>query len=788
MKKSLLKLAGLFSIVASLFLVSCKNEPIQTSSATDTVLTLDKTKVKAEAYPGVNFISWSPVANANGYVLFIYEGGNFVDSFEFDYDDALCFIDTEIKDGVEYSYYVESTSKSSTGRAVVTQNSMSDKVTVKAIVPAYNVNPLELVNFEQKNGGNKDFVVNSDNIKIAKDLYNKISVSLPAKAYLVYNVMLTIDNEFETTQDVYTYDVLNNIAKNDVTLYTDFTVTQAGTYTANVIVEAMNEFYGRSGLITSTESVVVSALNGSGALISSAEYKDFGKTARIEFSKFTLNNGTDAPIEYYKLYRSEKASKQYTLVDSAIKATDSTKSKFFVDDVIEDNTKNYVYTLVVTDGTNYKANPSTKELNKFVLATSQTATVIGAEDTYDADNVANDIKWTITLPSDNVAITGVYKLAKPTTDNQTPFFADFDTTANLMANLVTENNTNGETFYLYTKDEAVDTNVYLLVTTKEDNKEEAYVISSPVKMTYGTFVAPTISIEKYDNTLTFASSDEVIAVVNDVIINVNDTNSETNAVENYEYKLYKAISNVETDVSSITWKFDTANWKEVATLNMEKDDVSEDVNYTAIYKEVNLADGVYAYKVVKTDKVTGKSKAKIEYVQITATEDVNGIEYEPFISAQWDDDALESEKGLITVTFKKDTSSLIPVLGKLEGYDYEVPVQYDGSEKPEAGVKYTLYIREQHINQNLADVVWTKLDDFGTPAKNKPEADCYIYDLDENKDMQSKNIKDSLVDSLTYEYEVKDLDTSVSYRFMVVASKDNVKNYYSNTPRVDGKY
>ena len=56
-----------------------------------------------------------------------------------------------VKDGVEYSYYVESTSKSSTGRAVVTQNSMSDKVTVKAIVPAYNVNPLELVNFEQKN-------------------------------------------------------------------------------------------------------------------------------------------------------------------------------------------------------------------------------------------------------------------------------------------------------------------------------------------------------------------------------------------------------------------------------------------------------------------------------------------------------------------------------------------------------------------------------------------------------------------------------------------------------------
>ena len=51
---------------------------------------------------------------------------------------------------------------------------------------------------------------------------------------------------------------------------------------------------------------------------------------------------------------------------------------------------------------------------------------------------------------------------------------------------------------------------------------------------------------------------------------------------------------------------------------MSKNDVidSNSVKYVGIYKESNLSDGVYGYKVVKTRKDSGESVSKIEYVQI----------------------------------------------------------------------------------------------------------------------------------------------------------------------------
>lgn len=51
---------------------------------------------------------------------------------------------------------------------------------------------------------------------------------------------------------------------------------------------------------------------------------------------------------------------------------------------------------------------------------------------------------------------------------------------------------------------------------------------------------------------------------------------------------------------------------------MSKNDVidSNSVNYVGIYKESNLSDGVYGYKVVKTRKDSGESVSEIEYVQI----------------------------------------------------------------------------------------------------------------------------------------------------------------------------
>lgn len=242
MKKSILKLAGLISIVASLFLVSCKNET-PTSSSLDTVLTLDKAQVSVTAYPGMNFVSWLPVTNANGYVLYIYVGGNCISSQTYSFDDDLYYVDTNIKNNVDYTYIVEAESSSSTGRQVVTQNSMSDKKTVKAIVPPYNTKAFELATFEKN--PNSDFIVTDNNINISS-LKNKVSISFPGKAYLAYEVSL-IDSD----ENIYAQKNLYDPANNNVILYTDFTVTQPGSYKVKIIAKSINTHFADSGVVIS---------------------------------------------------------------------------------------------------------------------------------------------------------------------------------------------------------------------------------------------------------------------------------------------------------------------------------------------------------------------------------------------------------------------------------------------------------------------------------------------------------------------------------------------------------
>lgn len=480
MKRKILSVAGIFFIFASLFNVSCQNEtPTVQDFALDTVLTLDKAEVSATAYPGMNFVSWLPVTNANSYVLYIYVGGNCISSKTYAFDDDLNYVDTNIKNDVEYTYFVEAESSSSTGRAVVTQNSMSEKVTVKAIVPEYNKSALQLV--DNETNANKNYIVNSNNLHIARHNNDKLSISLPGKAYLYYDIGLTVDNEYETLRQNNFYECISNPTNNDVTLYTDFTVTQAGTYKANVVVKAINEHFGDSDIITSTESVIVSTLKGSGAIITSAKYKDFGESIRIFFTKFELENGQPAPSSYYKLYRSENGSRNYTLVTNSIKKTDETNNVFYVDDLIEDNTKDYVYTLVITDGNLYTSNPSVKFVDSYTIDSQEDTVINGVNESFAADNILNDILWTIQLPSDDAKITEIYSLEKSVDESSTVVTNDFYQNGSpVVTNLTSPNDETEKTFTITTHNHPLNSKVYLLVRTEKENKAVGEYISAPV--------------------------------------------------------------------------------------------------------------------------------------------------------------------------------------------------------------------------------------------------------------------------------------------------------------------
>lgn len=771
MKKSILKIAGLLAISASLFLASCSTDASNFSSQTDTVLNLAAPQVKATAYPGMNYISWKPVANANGYVIYIYEDGHFVKATDLAYA-VLNFVDTEIVNGVNYTYYVEATSKTSSGRAVVTENTMSEAVSVTAIVPSYNVKSLELVNYENPKG-NTEFVVNSSNLHIANDGFKKLSISFPAKAYLNYYVSCTNGNYYETTGIFDTpVDPVYDNARNDVILYVDNYITSAGTYRASVKVKAKNSHFGDSKEIVSEETVVINALDGDGAKIVSAGYKDLGKTVRVVFNKFTLADGTDAPASYYKVYRAVAGTSKYSPASGTVKPTDNTKATYFVDDVIEDNTIKYEYIVVVTDGENYSKEPEPKNVAPYTNNVAAVATISGNASIEDADGIENDIEWTIKVPSSDVKIEGVYVFEKSVTDTANVVPGDFDT-ANAVAYSAATYDTN-TTFKAFTKNHTLGNNVYMLVVTSEKDKVNAEVVSLPVKVRQYSISIPLITVEVYDNTVTGATTST--PTIDDVIINVDDYISDVENIADYTYTLYKAKSTVKSDISTITWTFDTKDWEKVETLQMKKNEVSANPKkYTAVVKVSDLEDGVYGYKVVKTDKF-GNSEVAIDYASITA--DSVSITYEPVISASWINFA--NAVSDVKVTFVKDTPAPIYIYGTsgvLDGKLTEVK-----EVKQEEGVEYSLYRRVTSVKSYpVTEVVWEKVNDkFGTT--NNIEKETVYYD---DAGSLTATTKDC-VKSITYTLTDKNLSTGNGYDYIVVAEKANAESKYSNIVSVSG--
>ena len=768
MKKSILKIAGLLAISASLFLASCSTDASNFSSQTDTVLNLAAPQVKATAYPGMNYISWKPVANANGYVIYIYEDGHYVSATDLAYN-KLNFVDTEIVNGVNYTYYVEATSKTSSGRAVVTENTMSEAVSVTAIVPSYNVKSLELVNYENPKG-NTEFVVNSSNLHIANDGFKKLSISFPAKAYLNYYVSYTKGNTYETTGIFKTpVDPVYDNARNDVILYVDNLITSAGTYRASVKVKAKNSHFGDSKEIVSEETVVINALDGDGAEIVSAGYKDLGKTVRVVFDKFTLADGTDAPASYYKVYRAVAGTSKYSPVSGTVKPTNNTKATYFVDDVIEDNTIEYEYIVVVTDGENYSGEPEPKEVDPYTNNVAGVATISGNASIEDADGIENDIEWTITVPSSDVKIEGVYVFEKSVTDTANVVPGDFDTT-NAVAYSAATYDTN-TTFKAFTKNHTLGNNVYMLVVTSEKDKVNAEVVSLPVKVLQYSISTPLITVEVYDNTVTGATTST--PTIDDVIINVDDYISAVENIADYTYTLYKAKSTVKSDISTITWTFDTKDWEKVETLQMKKNEVSANPKkYTAVVKVSDLEDGVYGYKVVKTDKF-GNSEVAIDYASITA--DSVSITYEPVISASWINFA--NAVSDVKVTFVKDTPAptyIYGTSGSLIGKVIDV-----NEVKQEEGVEYSLYRRVTSVNSYpVTEIVWEKVNgSFGTT--NTTEKETVYY-----KDGSSETI--DCVKSITYTLTDKNLSTGNGYEYIVVAEKTGAEPKYSNPASVSG--
>ena len=314
----------------------------------------------------------------------------------------------------------------------------------------------------------------------------------------------------------------------------------------------------------------------------------------------------------------------------------------------------------------------------------------------------------------------------------------------------------------------------MLVVTSEKDKVNAEVVSSPVKVLQYSISIPSITVEVYDNTVTGATTST--PTIDDVIINVDDYIYDFENIADYTYTLYKAKSTVKTDTSTITWTFDTKDWEKVETLQMKKNEVfANPTKYTAVVKVSDLEDGVYGYKVVKTDKY-GNSEVAIDYASITA--DSVAITYEPVISASWINFA--NAVSDVKVTFVKDTPAptyIYGTSGVLSGQVIDV-----NEVKQEEGVEYSLYRRVTSVKSYpVTEVVWEKVNDkFGTT--NNIEKETVYYDDGGSLTATTKDC----VKSITYTLTDKNLSTGNGYDYIVVAEKANAESKYSNIVSVSG--
>ena len=187
---------------------------------------------------------------------------------------------------------------------------------------------------------------------------------------------------------------------------------------------------------------------------------------------------------------------------------------------------------------------------------------------------------------------------------------------------------------------------------------------------------------------------------------------------------------------------------------MSKNDVidSDSVNYVGIYKESNLSDGVYGYKVVKTRKDSGESVSKIDCDSVIIKSEISAN------SASFESSASATSNVNVVYTISKAPEE---VYGKVLATD-DLVINWIGL--PETGVVYELYRTE--TTKNLTEVVWTKVE--LTPSITEDKTPMSIS-YDNAGVVDTKNI--DVVTSQKYTYKDTGLSTGKSYQYMLVARK-----------------
>ena len=799
MKKMLLKATGLLTIASALLLASCSDGSTDYDGRVDTVINLKAPSVTAKAYPGVNLVSWDVVPGAEKYELYRYETGNATDKdFVKAGTNLHHYEDTDVQNNVSYTYEVMARGNVST-RKVVTFDSATGKATVTGIVPPASTSALNLAAYEGGYDGKNEKTIDDSkkisagNIKIYND-NAKLRVVFNAKAYLEYAVASVSGNTYDVTQ-VESWSADKSTIVNDFDLPVIATdLVSAGTQTVWVKAVSRNSYFATPDYIkagTVTYERLGDGVEDTGI---TAGYTDTAKkNIRVVFTPGYLDNGAKAGTELYKVYRKSFGT-DYVAVAAPVKALSD--GSYVVDDPIEDSTKGYTYAVVLTDGTKFGAKYGTKDVAAATLTpTTITTDPEGTASTLDADLLANDIKWTVTL--DNVDQTfeaSVLTVKKgDKLENETPKASDLDfTEGKLLKGWKVEDDTTAMKYYNYSANVPVG-KTYLCVKVSEEGKESIYKIVCKT-VNDATVKAPKLKVSKYDDDRDLTAAGFVKDKRDDLIITVSDSiEVASDSAANYDYVLYRTSSKVKADTTagadgkySITFTANIDDWVKVADVEMKSNESynasATTVEYVgSVTSEKDMANGTYAYKVVKTNKANKVSATSaISYVNV---KEVPTISYTPDITASWVSSGVD--KSDVKITWEKNVQDLTEKIGTgtvLSGKT----IGYTGEETDES-ITYTLY--RATLTKNQTEVVYTAVVDeqnrLVTPGavENKEKRDTY---RDNSGTAELITPTPKYVDSITYTFTDKNVSTNASYSYIVVASKTDAENVTSDFASVIG--
>ena len=451
MKKTF-KVLAVITMALGMFFTSCSQQVSNIE-----VVTVDSSEITVKSYPGCNEISWTPVSNAK-YVL--YKNGENLNVGE----NATNWNDSDIVDGVEYTYTVYTLPKDLVVRSEFNETNLTtvggnkvayytkgnkSSVTVTAIVPPYTkdgalVTALDLIDYDPN--ANAEAKVTAENINfIYDDVDNTFKIEFPAVEYLTYNYFLYRGNAIEVFGEFATADQGSAISQKAELgkgrASTSVDVLSAGEYTLKV--EVTKGTYKASEIIAANK-ITVEAIDvdkASGTPV--AAYIDNGVNARVMWTPAVKTDKTTLWPEANYIVYVKDAKGVYTAINevkaastddegNAIPAEYAAKvgakegeTYYYVDYPVANNKLSYDFYVVLNCDGKLESSPKNAKLNAYADLTELTYNGAATPKFFDADadELKNDVLLTFTGLAEDQKIESVkyLKYNKNTANANEPY-------------------------------------------------------------------------------------------------------------------------------------------------------------------------------------------------------------------------------------------------------------------------------------------------------------------------------------------------------------------------------